>query len=306
MSTEIANAQSQALAQFDSIFNIDDLAGDLTENVAGGFPIVSIRGSKFHVKFEGTETDIVDDSGDARSAVEVVILKANKHLQKTFYAQGFEQGSNSAPDCFSNDGRRPNAEVMNPVNADCASCPKNQWGSRITDAGTKAKACSDSRRIAIVPADDILNQSFNGAMLLRVPAASLKSLQQYGKACAAKGLPYNSIVTKLSFDSAASYPKLVFTPVRQLDDAEKVKVAEVWPSVDNVLEGDESTADTALPTAAAPATSGQPKLEPVKTEPAEEAPVAEEPAARAAPVQSDVTEESVGSVLDDIMADLDS
>lgn len=57
-------------------------------------------------------------------------------------------------------------------------------------------------------------------MLLRVPASSLSNLSQYGKKMSSKGFPYNTIVTRCSFDMAASFPKVEFNATRPLTDDE--------------------------------------------------------------------------------------
>ena len=99
----------------------------------------------------------------------------------------------------------------------CAGCPQNAWGSRITPAGKKAKACADSKRVAVSPLGDIRNEAFGGPMMLRVPAASLVDFANYGDGMDARGYQYYAVGTKMSFDSAEVYPKLVFEPIRPLN-----------------------------------------------------------------------------------------
>lgn len=57
-------------------------------------------------------------------------------------------------------------------------------------------------------------------MLLRVPASSLSNLSQFGKKMKNKGFPYNTIVTRASFDISVSFPKIEFNAVRPLTDDE--------------------------------------------------------------------------------------
>jgi hypothetical protein len=316
MSNDIQGVSTQAMADFNAIFNVDALSGDLTDSVSGGFAVVSIRGGKFHIRHDGSEVDVLDANGDPRTSIEVVMLKANGHLQKTYYEGAYVQGSTENPDCFSNDGVTPHASVENPQSVSCTNCPMNQWGSRVTDQGTKAKACGDSRRMAVVPAEDITNDKHDGAMLLRVPAASLKPLAQYGKVCQTGGYPYNAIVTKIGFDPSTSYPKLTFKAVRPLTDAEKLEVAKVWSSVDNVLEGDEAIAATVTSVTAAPPPVEVEAPAPLfEAEPEDE--VAEAPApvkkktskkkkvaAKKAPV-GDTLDDATEDALDDIMSEFD-
>lgn len=201
-----------------------DANNDLSAGVSGGFSVLSFRGSKWRVKHSGEEHLLTNSEGDARSSVTAVILKANRNISKNYYEGGYVEGSADTPSCWSVDGIKPDAAVEKPVSPSCANCPKNQFGSRITDSGSKAKACSDNRRIAIVPEGDYANENFGGPMLLRVPAASLSDLAMFGKAMSQKGYPYNTIVTRISFDPDTSYPKLKFKAVRPLkeDEAEEL------------------------------------------------------------------------------------
>lgn len=191
-----------------------ELDDSLTTGISSGYPVVSIRGRAWRIVQNGEERLVtLPDSDDPAPSIEVVILKANKGLSKVYYAKAYEEGSDSAPDCFSHDGVEPDPSVENPQSARCQSCKQNAWGSKITPAGTKIKACSDSRRLAIVPAGDLENP-----MLLRVPAASLAELAEYGRSLTRRGVPYHAVITKLGFDTQAAYPKLTFRPVRFVDE----------------------------------------------------------------------------------------
>lgn len=222
MSTFDANSLPAELADF---FDVEEIGDDLSGGVSGGFGVVSIRGSKWRIKSGGEEEPVVDDEGDPKSSLEVVIVKSNKHVSKIYYEHQYSEGDADEPDCFSLDGVKPDESAKNKQSLGCASCQWNQWGSRITDSGKKAKKCSDNRRVAVVPAGDIDNEIYGGPMLLRIPAASLGDLAAYGKRMAQKGYPYNAVVTRLGFDMDASYPKLTFKAVRALDKDELAKVA---------------------------------------------------------------------------------
>lgn len=246
MNKEIEVRREQELAAFEEMFGSDAEAGLLSEGVSGGFAVLSIRGGKFHVRHGGAEEDLLNADGDPKASEQIVIIDANRHLQKTYYEGAYVAGNTDAPDCFSNDGDFPDKGIESPQHDNCGACPNSQWGSRMTDDGRKAKACQDSRPLAIVPAGDIPNETYDGCMLLRVPAASLKGLGQYGKKLNSRGFSFRKVVTKISFDPKSEYPKLVFTATRPLTDDEKVAVMAVYPSAGNVLEATE-------PTVAAPA-----------------------------------------------------
>lgn len=193
---------------------------DLSSGVRGGYSVVSIRGSRWHIKVGDEETTVTDPvSGDPVGSLRLVLLKASPNVSKNYYEGGYEEGSSEAPSCWSIDGVVPDP-ASNKQAASCAACPQNQYGSRVTDAGKKVKACGDSRRMAVIPEGDLANELYGGPMLLRVPASSLSNLSQYGKKMSSKGFPYNTIVTRASFDHTVSFPKLEFNATRPLTDDE--------------------------------------------------------------------------------------
>jgi hypothetical protein len=190
----------------------------------GGFPVVSIKGKVFHIQ-RGDERTLVtkpDSDDEPAAALEVVILSANPNKSKVYYAHGYEQGSVAKPTCYSNDGTGPAADAEEPQSKKCAICPHNQWGSRVTDNGGKGKACGDSMRLAIAPAGQV-----NDPMLLRVPAATLKTLGQYGAQLAKRGVEPHHVITKISFDYNVAHPALTFKATRfvEADELEEVEAA---------------------------------------------------------------------------------
>lgn len=197
---------------------------DLSSGVSGGFSVISIRGSKWRIKHSGEETLVTDAEGEPIPSLRVLLLKANPAISKNFYEGGYVEGSSDEPDCWSSTGIKPDASVQNPVSPGCANCPKNVFGSRITENGKKAKACSDVRRVVVLPEGDLPNERYGGPLLLRVPAASLSELSAYGKVMKDKGFPYNTVVTRISFDPDTAYPRLRFNAVRPLTEAEIVEV----------------------------------------------------------------------------------
>lgn len=190
----------------------------------GGFPVVSIKGKVFHVQ-RGDERTLITKPGDddePASALEVIILSANPNKSKVFYDKGFEEGSVAKPTCYSNDGVAPAADAESPQAKKCAVCPHNQWGSRVTDNGGKGKACGDSMRLAISPSGQV-----NDPMLLRVPAATLKTLGQYGAQLAKRGVEPHHVITKIGFDYSVAHPALTFKATRfvEADELEEVENA---------------------------------------------------------------------------------
>ena len=224
--------------QVSTVFAGRAVENDLSAGVQGGFGLIGYRGKVWSIRHRGEERQLMRDDGDGpRNSIEVVILKGSGVVSKIFYEAGWVEGSNAPPDCFSTNGVTPDISAGKKMAPTCAVCPKNAWGSRITPQGKQGKACSDSKRLAVVPLADIPNELFGGPMLLRVPAASLQDLATFGDTMAKLGYPYYAIGTRISFDPAESYPKFVFAGIRPLTDAEAKRVVEMQddPAITRIL-----------------------------------------------------------------------
>lgn len=211
-----------------AVFGDDD--GDkLSKGISLGYPILRIKGKVFAISRGSGEPVVLMRPGNdgPRNAVDVVILSSSQYISKMWYENGYEEGSTNPPECFSTNGIVPDASSTKKQNNTCADCQHNKWGSKITPAGKKAKSCTDSKRIAVAPLGDIRNEAFGGPMLLRVPAASLTDLADYGNSMDARGYRYYALGTKISFETSEAYPKLNFDPVRALDDQEAMQVMEL-------------------------------------------------------------------------------
>lgn len=179
----------------------------LADAISGGIgsgeviPRISLKGSRFRIR-EGESETVLD-----ATYLDVVIVGANPRLSKTWYAKAWTPDAEPvAPDCFSLDGVRPSSEAENPQNDLCATCPHNAWGSKVTPQGQKIKACSDQKRLAVVAADDPTGPIY----LLSVTPAALKGLNQYQTELKMRGIAPEIVKTRISFDTNASFPKLMF------------------------------------------------------------------------------------------------
>jgi hypothetical protein len=302
---------SSNLPSFLKKVDIAALNSDLTAHAGGGFPVISIKGKVFAVVRDGDREIQMNpkDPDSAATSLNVVLLKANKGTSKVFYIKGYDKDSSEGqkPDCYSNDGVEPAADSQNKQAKKCATCPHNQWGSRVSEKGaTKGKACADAVRMAVAPAGQI-----NDAMLLRVPPASIKALGEYGQMLAKRGVGYNMVVTKVGFDLQAESPKLTFSAIGLLDDDGFAEVQEIAASdvVSNILGSSVAAAIAAEAPAAAeeeeaPAPAAKPKAKPVVEEEEAPAPVAKpkpaaKPAPKPAPVEDDMDLDLDGISFDD-------
>ncbi len=267
---------------------------DLTSGAGGGFPVVSIKGKVFNVS-RGDQREMILRPGtnEPAASIEVVILRANPALSKTYYAQGYVEGSEDKPTCYSQDGVAPAADAAEKQAVKCALCPHNQWGSRVSEHGSKGKACADVRRLAIAPIEQL-----NDPMLLRVPAASLKPLADYGDMLKKRGVKYPAVSTKISFDFQAAYPLLTFTPVSFITPEMAVTVQEMIGSdiVAKILGLNAVTQPSTATVAAAPSKEGvgQGAVALTAPKPAPAPKPAVKPSAKPAPAPKPVEQKSKG------------
>jgi hypothetical protein len=149
-------------------------------------------------------------------------------------------------------------------------------------------------------------------MLLRVPASSLSNLAQYGKKMSNKGFPYNTIVTRASFDTTVSFPKLEFNATRPLTDEEADEIigllnkpefadkieAVLAKDLEVVPAGGVPAVDDAPLFEDAPAVVAKPKAKP-KAKPVVEATPAET-------VETDESDDELDNELESILGSLDN
>lgn len=174
---------------------------------------IGIKGGKFRLIVNGEEVKVLE-----KNSIQLAIIRAADGVHKAYYAKKWVPGTDDAPDCSSDDGITPRADSLARQSKKCAGCPKNEWGSFVNpDTGAKGKLCSDSKRLAVLPPNQL------GTALppyqLQVPAASLKAfgVMLSGLNNLSPAVPYNAVVVSVAFDTEASYPKLVFSPVDYLD-----------------------------------------------------------------------------------------
>jgi hypothetical protein len=190
---------------------------------------ISIKGGVFRLVAGGKEVAAIDDRH-----LDVIIVKAAPKVSRIFYAKAYDSENITGPDCWSNDGEKPDAGAQNKQSQTCMSCPQNQAGS----GQGNSRACRYQQRLAVV-----LESNPNGDVLqLTLPATSVfgkedgdkRPLQAYARHLALSNPPVNpeQIVTRMRFDTKAESPKLFFQPVRWLTDDEYAVVQEQAASPD--------------------------------------------------------------------------
>lgn len=250
---------------------------ELGAGIAAPFAIIGYKGARWSIRHRGTTTVLERFDAQGRRDgfvpfLDVVILLAATHHSKVYYAKNYQDGDDDVPDCWSTNGAAPDQAAPKPQSPICATCKWNEFGSRVNQAtGSKGKACSDTRRMAVVPFADIENVSLGGPMLLRVPPASLGAVGEYSDMLKANAAPYSAIATRIGFDPSEAYPKMTFEPIAALTDDQMRQVLKMQdhPLVERIVQEQlESVAaqpsqPTPAPTQqAAPATPPAPANDP--------------------------------------------
>lgn len=237
---------------------------DLTKSLAGNTALkrISVRGGVFRMMVNGEEI-----AKNENRAMNVVIVNGNPHVSRQFYASAYVAGEASAPDCWSNDGIKPDASIEAPQNSTCDGCPQNIKGS----GQGESRACRYQQRLAVVLEGDIGGDVFQ---LSLAPTSIFgrgdidkMPFQQYAKYVGSQGKNINTLVTEMRFDSDSATPKLVFKPVRFLkrDEWEIAKEKGNSPAAKSAVIQTPAQTDGAKPKAvAAPASAKAEPAEPTK------------------------------------------
>jgi len=175
------------------------VASAIVSDNGPSIPRISIRAGRYRLNEEGVETTV-------GVTLDTIIVGANPRVSKVFYGKAFDASAeNVRPDCWSNDGLRPDVTLDAPVHNSCADCPNNVLGSKILPSGAKSKMCADQRHLAVVAAADPTK-----VYSLTVPVSGMKALREYFKDLGNYNIGPEEVVTELGFDDAASYPKITF------------------------------------------------------------------------------------------------
>ena len=249
----------------------------LAAGIKPSFASVTFKGKTWGIRYRGVTQQLLarDQSGQVLGSIptiDVVIVKAAMPISKTYYIEKFKEGDFAAPDCWSTNGLKPDIAAPKKQNETCRGCKWDAFGSRLMDDGRKGKACSDNKRVAVVPAADIKNEAFGGPMLLKLPPSSFAGLSELEAQLHMQGYRYDGLITRLSFDYEAAFPKIIFTPIGVLNDhqAQEIIALQDSDTVERILSEElvEVSADPNQPTAESNVVPLQkPEPQPVHTAP---------------------------------------
>lgn len=231
---------------------LDETTKALMGSGGGAGKRISIKGGVFRMVVDGKEVAQNEDR-----AMNIVVVAANAHVSRSYYADTYVEGQVLAPTCWSNDGVSPDTKVAEPQAGKCASCPQNIAGSATQGTG---RACRYSQRLAVTLENDLQGDVYQ----LTLPAQSIfgnaengkMPLQAYAKFLGSHGLPITAVVTEMRFDTSSATPKLTFKAVRPLEAdemataQEKGQSAEAKTAISNTpatLDGAKAKGEVAAP-----------------------------------------------------------
>jgi hypothetical protein len=230
---------------------------DVTRALAGDSQVkrIALGNNKFVLKVNGTEV-----SKTNTDKLEVVIVNASKHISRTFYAKEWDPKNTTVtpPDCWSNDGEKPDPSVKEPQSATCMGCPQDINGS----GQGNTKACRKNRRIAVALASDLDGDVYQMTLQSKSIFYDMKDpgdldhmpFNQYAKYVGSQGYNLNTLVTEMRFDEDSTVGKLFFRPVRFLErhEWEQAKKLGETPAAKNAVTMTIAQADSAKPKLEAP------------------------------------------------------
>jgi hypothetical protein len=204
-------------------------------------PSLTYAGKTWTVSVKGEKTPLmrVNEDGDEEPLpiMRVVILDFNANRGRNYYKQGFDADKPTKPDCWSDDAKRAAASITEAPfdgwTGKCDGCPMSIKGSKVTDAGKDVTACQLHRMVAVVPISKKV--IFHTPLRMRLAITSLydkdNPQEQQGwyafdnfVSYLRKAMPGGHtawMVTKMKFDNAVNYPKVLFSQDRWVTAEEK-------------------------------------------------------------------------------------
>lgn len=205
-----------------------------------------------------------DVAGKLNAPLRVVLVGvAQATAQRTFYMKAYDPNAEAtAPDCWSNDGNKPDASIKNPQGKTCETCPQNVKGS----GQGSTRACRFERRVAVVLPDEVGGNNHGDIYQLRLASKSifgkgagqLFPLNAYIDYVIANGENIDGVVTELNFDEddnqvvrfravdfVASHPELQAVVEEGVASPEAVKAVTLTVAVVDKGEDDNEEFETA-------------------------------------------------------------
>ena len=194
---------------------------------------ISIKGGVFRKMAGGKEIGAIEDRH-----MNVIFVRMAHTASRQYYSGAYKEGEKIAPACWSTDSKVPDKEVKSPQAEACDKCP---WSVKGSGQGGSGTACRLSWRTAVV----LPNDPSGDVMQLVLPATSCFGKEDGGKwpfrpyiqKLADNDISAGRVITKMQFDTKSPVPKLLFSPVGVVPEAD----------IDTIMKQRESAAaETAI------------------------------------------------------------
>lgn len=217
---ELANILASNPSLVQTGLDADTLA--VAGNSSGGKSI-SIKGGVFRKYSGGKEVGTIQDRH-----MNIIIVKMAHKASRMLYDRPFTEGDNSGtPICWSTDSNVPDVAVDAPQASSCSACPHSIKGSGTNGTGTR---CSLFWKTAVVipndPAGDVMELRLAATSVFGEEKNGARPFRPYIQHLASHNVSAGRIVTKMQFDLDATYPKLVFSPVSAVPEADLEIIAQ--------------------------------------------------------------------------------
>ncbi len=201
---------------------------------------LTFEGKVWSINLDGKKTKLMRTNTDGEeepvSIFTGIVLDYNKDRGREWYAGAYDPKNPTIPDCWSEDSKVPHPNVPSPVSKSCANCPKAKKGSASTQDGNPTVACGQFQKLAIIPAAKV-GQFPPLRLRLKITSIFDKSgadshpnwyaWSQYIDLLVSKGINNTAYLpTKMKFDPATAYPKLLFAPGKDWLDADTLELVK--------------------------------------------------------------------------------
>jgi hypothetical protein len=185
-----------------------------------------------------------DVAGKIKSPMRVVMVGVAPDVQRTFYIKSYDPNAEAtAPDCWTNDGKRPDASIKAPQGKNCETCPQNVKGSGQGDT----RACRFKRRVAVILPDEVGGNNHGDIYQLEVASKSIFGkgvgqvfpLNAYIDYVIANGENIDGVITEVTFNEDNNNQSVLFRAVdfvaSDSDLADVVNTAVESPDVQKAI-----------------------------------------------------------------------
>lgn len=159
-----------------------------------------------------------ETAGKFKAPLRVVLVGVAPAVQRTFYAKAYDPNAEAtAPDCWTNDGQKPDASIKAPQAKNCETCPQNVKGSGQGDT----RACRFKRRVAVILPEEIGGNNHGDIYQLEVASKSIFGkgvgqvfpLNAYIDYVIANGENIDGVVTEIDFNENNNNQSVLFRAV---------------------------------------------------------------------------------------------